>query len=156
MDSYAPYGLEIGDLHNITTYQAGVMQSAAHRALQKYCDDILQPYGLTKIQWLLIGTVLDNGDSGIRPTDLANQLGTTSSWLATALKPLVARKVIRREQHSKDSRSKLIFIHPDFAPDCAEIERAVRDGLRRTIYAHITPLEFRIYLKVLYQLSQIK
>jgi DNA-binding MarR family transcriptional regulator len=143
-----------GDLSKITTYQAGVMQASMHRKLQKYCDRVLKPHGLTKMQWLIIGTVLDAGKEGVRLTELSEKLNTTMSYITNAVNLLESRKILSRQDSSIDSRSKLISIDKTFAPKCAEIERRLRDALRSSIYAHVDPDEFRTYMKVLYQLSE--
>lgn len=146
--------LKEGDLSRITTYQAGVMQASTHRLLQKKCDDILRSYGISKMQWLIIGTVFDAGTSGVRLTDLAEQLDTTQSYLTTTINLLVSKTMLIRTDNIADSRSKFVSIDPDFAPICNNIEQTLRQALRRSIYAHIDPAEFRIYMKVLYQLSK--
>jgi DNA-binding MarR family transcriptional regulator len=148
--------LEKGDLADITTYQAGVMQSAVHRSLQKQSDQILKPYGITKMHWLIIGTVLDKDKAGIRITELAEILGTTLPYLTTTINLLQSKNILSRVHNSKDSRSKLITINPDFVPQCAKIEQAMREELRKTIYAHVDPQDFRVYIKVLHQLTHVR
>jgi DNA-binding MarR family transcriptional regulator len=147
--------LEHGDLSSITTYQAGAMQSSAHRTLQKHCDTVLKDYGISKMQWLIIGSVLDAGRNGVRITELAEQLGTTLPYLTTTINMLESKKMVTRRENHTDSRSKLVVVAPSFKRQCTEIERVLRDSLRRTIYAHIEPEDFRTYMKVLYKLSKI-
>ncbi len=142
------------DLRNITTYQAGAVQASMHRLLQKQCDDILKPFGITKMQWLIIGTVLDAGKKGIRISDLADKLATTIAYLTTSINLLESRGMLVRKDNASDSRSKLITVKPSFVSTCEKIEETLRDGLRKTIYANIDPAEFRIYMKVMYQLNQ--
>ena len=144
-----------GDLSGITTYQAGIMQSSVHRLLQKHCDEILKPYGISKMQWLIIGTVLDAGDMGIRLTDLAKITGTTLAYLTTAVNTLELKDMLRRVNNQDDNRSKIIRVDPLFAPRCAEIEHMMRDKLRKSIYAEVSLGDFRTYMKVLYQLSNV-
>lgn len=155
MDKSIHNFLEEGDLSKVTTYQAGVMQASTHRLLQKKCDDILRPYGISKMHWLIIGTVLDAGPAGIRLTDLAEALDTTQSYLTTTINLLVSKKMLMRTDNEADSRSKFVSIDPDFAPKCIEIENTLRHALRKSIYSHIDPTEFRVYMKVLYQLSKV-
>jgi DNA-binding MarR family transcriptional regulator len=145
-----------GDLSGLTTYQAGVAQAAIHRTLQKYCDEVLVQYGITKMHWLIIGTVMDAGDRGARLTDLSTALGTTLPYLTNAVNLLESKGMLVRASSDTDSRSKLITIHPDFAPKCAVIEATLRDALRTSIYAEIDPAEFRIYMKVLFQLGRVR
>ena len=147
--------LEDGDLSSITTYQAGAMQSTAHRILQKHCDAVLKEYGVSKMQWLIIGTVLDAGKRGARITELSEKLGTTLPYLTTTINILESKHMVRRIENKQDNRSKLITVDPAFVPQCEEIEMVLRRTLRETVYAHIDPIEFRTYIKVLTQLSDI-
>ncbi len=142
------------DLSRITTYQAGAAQASMHRLLQKQCDEILKPYGITKMQWLIIGHVLDAGKQGIRISDLAEKLSTTIAYLTTSINLLESRGTLIREDNASDSRSKLITVRPSFISECEKIEKTLRDGLRRSIYANVDQDEFLIYMKVLYQLNQ--
>jgi DNA-binding MarR family transcriptional regulator len=143
------------DLSKITTYQAGVVQAAMHRMLQKLCDDILQPFGITKMQWLIIGTVRDAGKDGMRISDLANKLNATIPYLTTSINLLEARSILLRKDNNEDSRSKLVSVNPRYVKKCHEIEATLRDGLRQSIYSQIDPKEFGIYLKVMYQLLEV-
>lgn len=139
----------------MTTYQAGVMQATAHRLLQRRCDEVLQPYGLTKAQWLVLGTVWDGGAGGVRVTDLARLLDTTLPYLTNTLKALEAKHMVHRMSHEGDGRSRLIAIEPDYEPTLREIEQVLREALRETIYGVVGPEEFRIYTKVLHALTKI-
>ena len=143
------------DLTKITTYQAGVQQASMHRTLQKHCDSILKPYGISKMHWLIIGTVLDSGEKGVRLTDLAVTLNTTMSYITNAVNLLESKEMLVRKDSSTDNRSKLISISQGFIPLCADIESTLREGLRRSIYASVDPAEFRVYMKVMYQLSLV-
>lgn len=143
------------NLRNITTYQAGAAQASVHRSLQKHCDDILKPYGITKMHWLIIGSIIDSGEQGARITDIAKKLDTTLPYLTNTLNILEAKQIITRASNQGDSRSKLVKIDPTFMPQCAEIETTLRTRLRESIYAQVDPAEFLIYMKVLHQLANI-
>lgn len=155
MDQQSTNQSDAIDLASITTCQAGVMQASINRILQKHSDEILKPYGVTKMQWLIIGTVLDGGDAGVRLTDLAKQLDTTLSYITTAVNLLESKGILARKENQQDSRSKLISINEFFLPQCAVIEATMRKALRKSIYSYIDPNEFRIYLKVMYQLARV-
>ncbi len=141
-------------LSNITTYQAGAMQASTNRVLQRHCDEILKSYGLTKMQWLIIGSVLDAGNKGIRITEVTKKLNTTMSYLTTTINLLESKNMLTRKENNDDSRSKLIYINKDFAPKCYEIEKTLRKSLRNSIYTHVNPKEFQIYMKVMYELAR--
>ena len=140
-------------LQQITTYQAGAKQASVHRSLQQLCDQILEPFGISKMQWLIIGHVLDAEKAGVRISDLANTLSTTIPFITNAVNVLEARGYLQRNENEHDSRSKLLTIHPNFAPHCQKIELALRKGLRETLYASIDPEDFKVYIKVLFQID---
>jgi DNA-binding MarR family transcriptional regulator len=141
------------DLSKITTYQAGAVQASLHRLLQKQCDEILSPYGISKMHWMIIGHVLDAGKEGIRISDLAQNLGTTISYLTTAINILESKGYVKRKDNSDDARSKLIVVNPKRIKKCQEIEKTLREGLRKAIYSKVDPQEFRIYMKVMFSLT---
>lgn len=144
-----------GDLSTTTTYQAGVMQASVHRKLQKYCDEVLRPYGISKMQWLIIGTILDAGPAGVTITELAHKLDTGLPYLTNTLNLLQSKHIIERASNDDDSRAKMVTIADRYLDTATEIERVLRDKLRQTIYAHIDPSEFKIYMKVMYQLAGV-
>lgn len=143
------------DLSKITTYQAGVIQASANRKLQKITDAILLQYGLTKMQWFIIGTVLDAGSKGIRLSELSERLGTTMSYLTNTVNVLESRGILGRKSHEEDTRSKIITVDASYVSKCNEIEKTLRDGMRGSIYSQIDPADFKTYIKVMDELASI-
>lgn len=147
--------LSNNDISKISTYHVGVLQALVHRNLRRITDNILSPYEITKMQWLIIGVIYDSGKLGIRLTDLANEIGTTIPYITKETNLLLAKKIIKRSASSQDNRIKLVTINPKFLPTFKRIEADLRKGLREAIYSKIDPGEFITYLKVLNQLSNI-
>ncbi|MDQ3065151.1 MAG: MarR family transcriptional regulator [bacterium] len=143
-------------ISKITTYQAGTVQAYVNRLLQKQCDEILAPFGISKMQWMIIGNILDAGKNGIRVSDLVDILGTTMPYLTTNINLLQSKGYLQRLENLEDSRSKLISINPSFVKQCHKMETALREGLRTSIYAKIDPEEFQTYIKVMYQLKSVE
>jgi DNA-binding MarR family transcriptional regulator len=139
----------------ITTYQAGATQAYMHRKMQKVCDIILRPYSISKMQWLIIGHVLDAGEKGVRISDLSEVLGTTMSYLTNSVNLLESRGILQRRDNANDTRSRMIVVSQDYVPVCREIEVTLREGLRKTIYAKVDPKEFAVYLKVMEELAAV-
>lgn len=139
-------------LSSLTTYQAGILQASLNRILWKHCDDILKHYGITKMHWLIIGSVLDSGTDGIRLTDLSYRLGTTIAYITNAVKLLESKGILSSTQNAKDSRSRLITITPEFLPKCSKIEDTLRSALRSSIYSRVNPEDLQIYMNVMQRL----
>ena len=139
------------DISTITTYQVGMLQASSHRLLQKHSEDVLKQFDINKMHWIIIGTVLDAGNEGIRLSDLATKLGTTISYITTAVNLLSSRNILIREQNDADSRSKIITINESYKPVCTEIETTLREALRESLYAKIARKDLETYIKVMAQ-----
>lgn len=140
-------------LVNIPTYKAGVAQSTAYRLLKKFTEDCVKPHGITMMQWFIIGTIHDAGKLGIGVTELSHAVDTNVPYITNTLNLLEQKDIIIRETRGNDSRSKVVKISPRFVKKVDVIEANLRQKMRETIYADITPEELRIYVTVLYKLS---
>lgn len=143
------------ELSNVTTYQSGVVQSAAFRNLKKHTDDCLREHGLTTMQWFIIGTVYDAGDNGIRITELAKLVGTTLGFLTNSINLLESKGMLIRAGDDKDSRAKLVYVSASYRKTCKQIEDDLRAKLRLSIYSKVTPAELRVYVNVLYKFANL-
>lgn len=143
------------DLANITTYQAGVIQSTAFRVINKVTATMLKEYNLSTMQWFIVGTVYDAGDDGISITDLSRKLDTGISFLTNSINVLELKNMVIRREHSKDNRIRLVHINPSFRPKCTKIEKRLREKMRTTLYDRITRDELNTYIKVLNQLASL-
>lgn len=142
-------------LKGMSTYKAGILQATAHRIVQKHSDQILNQYGITKMQWLIIGTVYDSGSSGIRLTELTKILDTTMAYVTNTVNLLESKNILTRKDDPKDSRVKFICVSKKFHPKCKKIEKTLRNELRTSIYAKVAPEDFHTYIRVLQQLAEI-
>lgn len=143
------------DLSQLTTYKVGVLEATVHRNLRKFCESVLASHSISKMHWMLIGTVRDHNGVGIRLTDLAKELGTTISYITVSVNLLSSRGILSRVESASDSRSVLISICDDYMPICDEIEQELRESLRQVVYPYVSPADLGTYLKVLLQLSVI-
>lgn len=142
-------------LAHITTYQSGVMQSAAHRLLNRIISDFLFAYDLTAMQWFIIGHIYDHGDAGLRLTDLTKQLDTTLPYTTTTITLLEFKGIVIKRAHKEDNRTKLVSIAPEYRATVEEIESGLRDRLRQHLYQndHISREELQTYLTVLHKIA---
>lgn len=143
------------DLKDVTTYHVGSLESAAHRALRAYKDACLKKYGLSGMQWYIIGTIHDTGDKGMRITDLSKQLGTTLGFMTNSVNLLVSKEILYRLNSTTDSRSKIVVLTESYKKICDEIEEDLRIKLRRSVYKELSPAELKAYIKTLQLLANI-
>ncbi len=117
---------------------------------------MLKEYDLTSMQWFILGTIYDAGDDGVQLTLLASKLQTGLPFVTNTVNMLESKHMVVRIGSLKDSRIKNVSTTSEFKDICIKIEQSLRHKMRQSIYAHITPADLEIYIKVMYQLSEIK
>ena len=144
------------DISQITTYQSGIAQSSAHRAINRIVSDYLLQHDLTPMQWFTIGCVYDAGEQGIRLSDLTRKLSTTLPYVTNTITLLESKGMVRKIAHAGDSRIKLASITTSYLPMVEEIEAGLRDHMRRNLYEndHISRDELQAYVSVLFKIVQ--
>ena len=142
-------------LSDLKTYHVGVLQSAAARALKKHKDECLSKYGLTGMQWVIIGVIYDSGSKGTRITDVAKLLDVTMAFLTNAVNLLESKDILERIENVNDSRSRMVRVTKKFRPKVIKIENDLRSQLRGSIYSQLSPEELHTYVKALYKFSEL-
>jgi DNA-binding MarR family transcriptional regulator len=144
------------DISQITTYQSGVMQSTAHRILTRIKTEYLSQYGLTSMQWFVIGYAYDAGTDGIRLNDLMKTLDTTMPFITTIVNLLESKNILHKVSDTSDSRIKIAILNPTYHSTVEEIEQGLREELRARLYRddHISRDELSAYIGVLYKITQ--
>ncbi len=142
-------------LSDVTTYQSGVIQSAAMRKLNRFTADFLAAYEITTMEWFIIGTIYDAGSSGMSLTALKNKLDTTMPFITNSINTLIAKGVLMKSLHNDDARTKIVSVAPAYRQTCRDIESYLRVKMRELFYRDITPEELRTYVNVLYKISDL-
>lgn len=137
------------NLRDFKTYHVGALESAAHRSMRQYKDALLSTYGISGMEWYVIGAVADAGPEGKRITELAKLLGTTMGFLTKTVNILEIKGAVRRVANAKDARSNYIVLDESYLKTCNEIEEQLRIELRKAVYDKLTPQELATYIKVL-------
>lgn len=151
-NSHTPDVTSLTSLRHVSTYRAGVAQSAAYRLLRQYVDDCVDSYDLTTMQWFMLGVVYDAGETGITVTELSQALDTTIPYITTTLNMLERGGMVKRTPKPGDGRTRVVRLVPRHIKTVEKIEHDLRCRMRDTIYKDISPQELRVYLTVVYKL----
>ncbi len=142
------------DISKIPTYQAGVYQARAYRALKNLKNNVLKRHDLTMMQWVVLGYIYDYKEVGVRITELAKSLDTTQAFITNTVNKLQAKGFVKRVAHVSDSRAKMVTIEPRHVKLVEEIEHDVREELRTKLYSKITRDELQAYINVITKFGQ--
>lgn len=142
-------------LTDTTTYQNTLTQARAHRAIKTKLSYFLRPHNLTMMQWAIVGSLYDAGDTGLRVSDLAKQLDTSLAFVTTTLNILEAKGIVQRDHHAQDNRAKVVRLTKDFRAKVPQIEVDVVAHLRDWLVAPIGESKLQTYLEVLTKIAAI-
>lgn len=110
----------------ITTYQAVISQARAYRALRTFLSLVLAKHDLTMTEWLLLGTLVDEGRQGLRISDLANTLGVELPVVTNLTNKAVASGYVVRSVDPADKRAKRVVATKEFGEMACDIEGELR------------------------------
>lgn len=110
-----------------TTYQAGVLQARAYRALRNFMNEHLSGHGLTVMEWNVLGLVFDFTDKGgAKVGQLADLLNVEISLITSTLNKLEPAGHIQRMEDEKDSRAKRVITTRSGEKKVKKIEKQLK------------------------------
>ncbi len=132
------------------TYQAGLIQAKAHRALTNYMTTSLAPHELSLPEWALLGLLAEHHN--LRPSELADHLGVKPPVVTASLKHLDSLDMISRDTGGPDSRVVVISLSAHGKVQVESIEKILRIELGAYLKDIKVP-ELMTYIRVLEKLA---
>ncbi|MDL2363168.1 MAG: MarR family transcriptional regulator [Patescibacteria group bacterium] len=128
------------------TYQIGLMKSQIYRSMNGYLTKALVPYNITPPEWMLIGSIYENGQ--ILPTELSQNLGVKPPVVTSSLKSLQDKKIIHKERSTRDGRYARVSLTLKGKQIVAEAEAVMQQDLKAFLHG-IKPADLKVYNRVL-------
>ena len=135
--------------HNLKTYQVALLQAKAHRAVQHYTAEFLKPYGLTAMEWTLLGYIADKSNGGVKATDIAEAFSVDASLMTNTINKLVMQELVVRAPHPDDQRIRMIKLTDKGADLVSEIESSLEPSMLGQWLSGLSPALLGSYVKVL-------
>jgi DNA-binding MarR family transcriptional regulator len=138
----------------LTTYQAGVLQARAYRALKSFMASHLRPHELTFVQWSILGLAYDyTGKGGVKVSQLAELLKVEISLVTTTLNQMEPRGLVERLPDEEDSRAKRVVVTRVGERQVKKIEGKLRRDLDKWL-EDIHDKQLSLYIRTLQQLAR--
>lgn len=93
-------------IDNSVGYQIRV----AHRMLQRYRQQLVEPHGVTSGMWFFLRVLWD--EDGLTQRELSNRVGTMEPTTLLALRAMEKKGLIRRVRNGGDRRKVNVFLTP--------------------------------------------
>jgi MarR family 2-MHQ and catechol resistance regulon transcriptional repressor len=135
---------------SISTYQTGLLQSKAHRALATFMTESLNQSDISLPQWAVLGLLFDNDDS--RPYKIAAMLGVRPPVATAVINELEYKKMVVRKPHATDNRATVISLTRKGKTLVGKVETRLYKKLREFLDDVTTP-ELVVYIRVMAKLA---
>lgn len=138
----------------MTTYQTGVLQARAHRALRSFMHSHLKDHKITSLQWSVLGLVYDyTRKGGVKVSHLAHLLNVEISLVTATLNQLEPRGLLDRIDDSEDNRAKRVITTRAGEKLLKKIEPKLRVQLDKWL-EDVHDKQLALYIRTLQQLAR--
>lgn len=116
---------------NMTPYEICLNHSRADRNIRLLAAKVLEKYGITMMEWLLLATVYE-GDAkkGKSMTELARALDVTLPQITALTSGLTASKLVRQRISAADRRSRRLMGTPQSRDIMDNIEKDLNKAMK--------------------------
>lgn len=135
----------------LPTYEAGLIQSQAFRAMANFMTSYLEKYDLSLPEWKLLGHLTEVGQ--MSPSQIARLLSVKAPISSRLLKSLETKRLLIRKAGRQDNRK--VYVSSTLAG--RRLVKRIEPDLRRELKLYLRDIktqELEIYLKVLTKLAK--
>lgn len=115
---------------SMSMYEACLLHSKTDRLLRLVVGRELEPFTITMMQWLLLVTVSKGPNSGMRMTELSEQLDVTMPQITALMNDLVELKLAKQKINSSDRRSRRLSVTTTGKKRLEEIDGTIDKALK--------------------------
>lgn len=130
----------------VATYEAGLLQARAHRALRNRLSTQLEKHDLTLPEWALLGQLHEKGS--LRLTEISAVLAVESPLATNLVNGLSRKDLVERRRDTADARAKQVRLTAKGQALVPQTEKALRRDLREFL-REVPPAKLAAYLEVL-------
>lgn len=136
----------------LTTYHTGLVQAQAFRVLKKRTNELLEPFGLSTVEWALLGLLYEQ-KQGIRSKEVADLLAVDQPFVTVLLANLKKQKLVEVVADPNDARVKIVSLGSNGKTLVPKVEKILRSGMRPLLHG-LSAKEVISYFKVLNYIVQ--
>jgi MarR family transcriptional regulator for hemolysin len=112
-----------------STYKTGLLQAKAYRALKQRTAELLKPFDLSTMEWVVLGSLSEMHD-GLTHTQIAELVGVETPFATNLVTALEEKKLVKRKLNPKDKRYKIVMLVPSARSTVATIEKQLRAEMK--------------------------
>jgi DNA-binding MarR family transcriptional regulator len=131
-------------------HELSMAQMFTSRNVGDFHQRTLKEYGLSSIQWLVLGVISGaTTDGGIRVTDLATLFDVKTTYITSVLNSLRAKKYVETRYDPRDARVRLAIVTSTGAEQVTLIEKSMRKEIVRLLDGVVSGQDLEKYVQSL-------
>lgn len=142
----------VAEKAGLTTYAMGLLQAKAYRVLKNQTTEALKDFGISTIEWALLGLLYDNKE-GLSFIMLATLLGVEAPFVTAMVHSLEKNNLVMRKSDKNDKRAKIVSLTAAGKNNIPKIEERVRQS-SKFLLEHLSMSDILAYKKVLKTIIQ--
>ena len=131
----------------LTTYNTGLVQTKAYRALKNRTDFLLKDHNISTVSWAFLGSLYEH-TLGMRSTELAEVLGVEPPFVTQIYQSLHKQGFVEMKIVPEDRRAKLIILTVMGRKFVEVTEKYLRKEMR-VLLKDLSIKEILTYIKVI-------
>jgi len=128
----------------------GYQVRATHRALQRFLQIKIEPYGVTLGMWYFLRALWH--EDGLTQRELSKRIGTMEPTTLSAIRSMESRGLVRRVQNKTDRRK----WHVCLTPKAQNLKRDLIPLARDVVKMSVSSLGVREVRDLLHALSEVQ
>lgn len=128
----------------------GYQVRATHRALQRFLQIKIEPYGVTLGMWYFLRALWH--EDGLTQRELSKRIGTMEPTTLSAIRSMESRGLVRRVQNKTDRRK----WHVCLTPKAQNLKRDLIPLARDVVKTSVSSLGAREVQEFLHALSEVQ
>ena len=139
-------------MSQISAYEIGLFHSQVHRTLRGIVSQHLEQFGVTMMEWLLLGTVKAGPKEGVTMTTVARTLHVTLPQVTALTTVLMQSKLIKQRVSKHDRRNKYLVCSGSAKKLLQDIDKVIDTALQEWM-ADVSAADKATHLQVMRMLA---
>lgn len=142
-------------LHQTKSYEIGMADMLCSRRLHTLRQQILMDYGLTTMEWFVLGTIYDaHKAGGIRITDLASRFSVKSTYITATVNGLKQKNLANAYVDKEDARARLVVVTKKGIEQVPVIDGKLQAATEQLLAGIVSEKDFAAFLHTIKELAK--
>jgi DNA-binding MarR family transcriptional regulator len=144
-------------LNQTKSYEIGMSDMLCSRKLNSLRQQVLAAYGLTGMEWFVLGLIYDaHKAGGIRITELATQFEVKSTYITALVNELKQKNLVNAYVDKEDARARLVVVTKKGMEQIPVIDRELQSATEKLLADKVDAKDLAAFLRTIKKIASIR